>query len=84
MGDSYGRLWTVFDPPWWKLWRWLWWWGLWLWKWPRRERVTLTLHFANGHREVRAARSTVKLSTVPEHVEDQQRILEWARHENQK
>ena len=84
VGDAYGRLWEVFDPPWWRLDRWV------RWCWPMRRRVLpdgrqdpagergrIWLVSAEGRRQVWVRRSPVKLATVPEFAEGQAELHDW-------
>lgn len=54
MGDASGRLYEVFDPPWWRPDQWIWWWLLPFAIWPKRlARGTLTFIIDGKERTVR-------------------------------
>lgn len=49
MGGTDGRLFEVFDPPWWRLDQWVWWW-----LWPKRlAKGTVTFIIDDEERTVR-------------------------------
>lgn len=71
VGDAFGRLWEIFEPPWWRVDRWVR-----LLARRKATRIRLTIQFAEGAVQVRAVRSPIKLATVPE-VDDAAALHDW-------